>query len=132
MVAAPPSMRRVGGAEASAARVGTNVSLADGTAARTATAAETGPGEEAAEGEPEAIDASTDTGLDPICAHCPAVEPKSEDEADGGDGVCLHAYAYSCAAWCYVCPPELIPDWAAELGADVFESLALDRHRCQH
>ena len=38
-----------------------------------------------------------DTGFDRICAHCPAIEPKIEDQADAGDGICLHAFAYSCA-----------------------------------
>ena len=66
----------------------------------------------------------TDTSLDPICAHCPAIEPSSENEADAGDGVCLHAFAYSCPSWCYVCPPELVPDWAQGLKPEAFSELA--------
>ncbi len=59
----------------------------------------------------DTVEASTDTSFDPICAHCPEIEPKIEDEADSGDGICLHAFAYSCAQWCYVCPREMMPVW---------------------
>ena len=71
-----------------------------------------------------AADVWTDTSLDPICAHCPAIEPASVNEADAGDGVCLHAFAYSCPSWCYVCPPELVPDWARGLKPEAFTDLA--------
>lgn len=68
-------------------------------------------------------DASTDTSFDPICAHCPAIEPNSEGEADPGDGICLHAFAYSCREWCYVCPADMMPVWAT-LQPDTIDCLA--------
>ena len=77
------------------------------------------------------VEASTDTSFDPICAHCPAVEPKAEDQADFGDGICLHAFAYSCAEWGYVCPAHLMPDWATLHSSEAIDALAKLRAHTQ-
>ena len=44
-----------------------------------------------------------------------------------GDGICLHAFAYSSPEWSYTCPAALTPEWAAALPEEVWERLRAQR-----